>query len=492
MTRAIAAAGETRHAYVRWLAALFLLSLFLINPWVRGDGVGYYAYARSVLIDHNLQFVKDWRSANPSFQLFRLDASGNPLPGSYTRTGHLDNHFSVGPAILWAPVLMVVNGAVRTLDHFGAHIPADGYSRPYLVAMALTTAGYGFLGLLLSFGIARKFAGAGCAFLATLGIWWASPLPVYMYFNPSWSHAQSAFTAALFLWYWERTRGTRSLGQWMLLGLMAGLAANVYYPNALFVLAPMIETLAALRAKSSAGAPRTVSLARIARDWIAFAAVFAVSLLPTFITRQIIYGSPLASGYPPVSTWNWTSPVLFQVLFSSDHGLLSWTPILVPSLVGLVILWKRDRILGGSLCAIALAYYYFIASYVDWDGISSFGNRFFVSLTPIFVIGLSVFLAKLAEWIGSRPRAWAAAGVLVGLSIVWNVGFMFQWGTHLVPARGEFSWREMVRNQFTVVPQSMAQECEMYLFRRRSMMQRIEQQDTDQLRAHPSGALPAQ
>jgi len=26
------------------LALLFLLSLPLVNPWVRGDGVGYYAY----------------------------------------------------------------------------------------------------------------------------------------------------------------------------------------------------------------------------------------------------------------------------------------------------------------------------------------------------------------------------------------------------------------------------------------------------------------
>ena len=35
-------------------------------------------------------------------------------------------------------------------------------------------------------------------------------LPVYMYFNPSWSHAHSAFIVALFVWYWDRTRTTRT------------------------------------------------------------------------------------------------------------------------------------------------------------------------------------------------------------------------------------------------------------------------------------------
>jgi lipopolysaccharide transport system permease protein len=63
-----------------------------------------------------------------------------------------------------------------------------------------------------------------------------------------------------------------------------------------------------------------------------------------------------------------------------------------------------------------------IASYKDWDGVSSFGNRFFVSLTPIFVVGLGVFLATVAVWAGSRSRAWAVAGVLVGISMLWNAG----------------------------------------------------------------------
>jgi hypothetical protein len=33
--------------YERPLFLLFLLTLQLMNPWVRGDGVGYYAYARA-------------------------------------------------------------------------------------------------------------------------------------------------------------------------------------------------------------------------------------------------------------------------------------------------------------------------------------------------------------------------------------------------------------------------------------------------------------
>jgi hypothetical protein len=42
-----------------YLSVLFFLSLTLLNPWVRGDGVGYYAYLRAPLIEHSLNFEND-------------------------------------------------------------------------------------------------------------------------------------------------------------------------------------------------------------------------------------------------------------------------------------------------------------------------------------------------------------------------------------------------------------------------------------------------
>ncbi|MGB0035712.1 MAG: hypothetical protein WBP79_09580, partial [Candidatus Acidiferrales bacterium] len=182
--------------YEKCLICLFLLTLPLVNPWVRGDGVGYYAYGRAMLIEGRLDFQKDWLEANPTFRMGRIDSQGHILPNQYTRTGQLDNHFTVGPAILWFPFLLTAHFAVKTMDAFGAHVSADGFSWPYTIAMAFGTAIYGFLGLWISFRMAKKFFPERCAFIATLGIWFGSSLPVYLYFNPSWSHAQSAFVVA--------------------------------------------------------------------------------------------------------------------------------------------------------------------------------------------------------------------------------------------------------------------------------------------------------
>jgi hypothetical protein len=376
--------------------------------------------------------------------------------------------------------MLAVHGVVLLADRFGAHVAANGYSRPYLAAMAATTACYGFLSLFLSFQIARKYFEDRWTLLATVGIWMASSLPIYMYFNPSWSHALSAFTVALFLWYWDRTRLQRTTGQWAVLGLLTGLMGNVYYPNVILLAFPAVEVIYLLRIKQRKESAMAVSLQQLALGAGVSFAVFLASLLPTFITRQIIYGNPFETGYPGILTWNWTSPVLLKILFSSDHGIFSWTPILLLAVVGLPFLIKRDFLLGAGSLVAFVAFYYFIASYPDWDGISSFGNRFFVSLTPIFVLGLAALLSSFSSWAGQAKRAAAVAYGAVALLVVWNAGLIFQWGTHMVPARGEISWKAMVHNQVAEVPLRLTHSLDNYFTNRGEMMKHIEQQDIEQ------------
>ena len=93
---------------------------------------------------------------------------------------------------------------------------------PYRYRDGIGTALYGFLGLMLSFRLACKYVAHNGPFLRPLQSGGRASLPVYMYFNPSWSHAHSAFVVALFLWYWEQTRLSRSLSQWLILGLIVG------------------------------------------------------------------------------------------------------------------------------------------------------------------------------------------------------------------------------------------------------------------------------
>jgi hypothetical protein len=473
----------------RLLLLLFLLTLPFLNPWVRGDGVGYYAFARAPLIQHNLDFTEDYRHANESFRGPRLDENGQPRHEFRTYTGHLDNHFTVGPAILWTPFLLVTHAGVLLARALGSSVTADGFSLPYHITMALATAIYGLLGLLLAFRLAREYVHERWALLATIAIWWASSLPMYMYFNPSWSHAHSAFVVALFLWYWHRTRSSRSLAQWLILALITGLMLNVYYANAMVLAVLVVEAMRGYYLAFRPGpSPAPDSVSRVLQLLIRhllFAAVVLVCMLPTLITRYLVYGSAFESGYIPLRDWLWFSPAFFAVLFSSNHGLLAWTPLLLFSIVGLFIFWRRQRRAGTPFLAAFLAFYLLIACYPDWAGISSFGNRFFVSLTPLFILGLSVFLDRLAQLFRSNRAALAASSAFLALFLLWNVGLMFQWGSHLIPARGPISFSGMIHNQFFVVPRELAADFQRYLFKRKALMQQFEDRDLRQLENNP-------
>jgi hypothetical protein len=470
------------------LFLLFLLSLPFLNPWVRGDGVGYYAFARAPLIQRNLDFTEDYRHANESFRGPRLDESGQPRQEFRTRTGYLDNHFTVGPAILWTPFLLVTHACVKLARALGSSVAADGFSTPYRITMALATAFYGFLGLLLAFRLSRQYVHERWALLATIAIWWASSLPIYMYFNPSWSHAHSAFAVALFLWYWHMTRSSRSLSQWLLLALITGLMLNVYYPNSMVLAVLVVEAarqyLAAFRRETEGGASATPRVSDLLMRHFLFGVVVLICLLPTFITRHIIYGGALESGYVPLKDWLWRSPALLEVLVSSNHGLLTWTPILILAIIGLILFWWSNPRVGVPFLAAFLAFYLFIACYPDWAGISSYGNRFFVSLTALFILGLSVFLERLVQLFRSSRAAFAAA--LLAVFILWNFGLMFQWGSHLISARGPISFSEMIHNQFFVVPRKLTTDLRAYVFRRKALMKEIENRDLQQLQKNPS------
>ncbi len=472
--------------YEKILIVLFLLTIPLSNPWVRGDGVGYYAYARAMLIEHRLDFQKDWQHGNESFAMGRLDAHGNVLPDEYTCTGHIANLWAVGPSLLWFPFLFATHLGVLLCDRFGAHIAADGFSTPYVVTMAFATAFYGFLGLCLSFSLARKYFAERWALLATIGIWWASSLPVYMYFNPSWSHAHSAFAVALFLWYWNRTRGARTISQWILLGLLSGFVVDVYYPNGALLVIPLLEGISEYWTDFKSPAYASAAIARLFVRHLIYVGAFAVALLPTFVTRHIIFGNSLKTGYAPVGGWAWKSPALWNVLFSSDHGMLSWTPILILALIGLLLFARADKAFAAYAIVAFLVFYVVVSVHPDWDGMSSFGARFFVSLTPLFILGLAAFFNWLAgAW--QEHRASIAATALTALLIVWNLGLIFQWGVHLIPARGPISWRDAAYNQVAVVPVQATRTLRSYLTRRKQLMHHIEEQDVQHIK---SGEAP--
>jgi hypothetical protein len=452
----------------RWIAGVIvLLSFAAVNPYVRGDGNGYYAWLVSPVIDGDVDFTNQFRRADPLFQSLIFETDGTVREVARTDNGRVRNQWSVGPAVLWAPWFLVAHAGVAIARAAGSTVAADGYSWPYLWAVSIGTAVYGWLALWLSVRIAAMLGVTRGIGLALVGIGLGSSLPIYQFFLPFHVHALCAFAVAAYLAFWLARRAQMTPRDWWWWGALAGLMVQVYQLNGILLIVAAWQLSVAMRSSTALAA------------WthaMRFAMASLVVCIPQIIGKWLLYGSPLTTGYQ--DEFVWTSPRLWDTAWSANHGVLLWTPVLILAVAGLARL-IRDRRDLAVLGVAVVAFYVVVASYQNWHGQSSFGNRFFVSLTPVFFAGLAA-LADAAVRTG-RGRA---AGALLVLLVWWNVGVAFQWGTNIIPNRGPVRFSEVARNQVTVVPSRLASFAVRYLRNRRGLVDEIEQTDRDERRQY--------
>lgn len=440
---------------LRLLAFLFLLSTFHLfilgftgyNLGPRGDGVGYFAYLRSMVVDRDLELGDEYAFYAARGERVAQLMANRPR----TETGKAPNIWPIGAAILWLPFFLLGHVLAVLLSLAGTGVTVDGYSAPYTTLVAVGNASYGFLALALSYAMCRRYYTRPVALLATMTIWFATSLTEYMYAHTMLSHPASTFTVALFLFLWLRVREDGGLpGDWLVLGLVAGLMAAARWQNVVFLLAPAYEALSALRGR---GGPAWVrSFRGVTLRVGAFVPAFFIGFLPQMVAWKAIYGHWVIDPWavPPLlvpDRWSWTSPKVLSVLVSSKHGLLTWTPVIFLSLLGLAWLARRDRRLAAGFSIAFAVQLYIVASWHSWHAGSSFGNRFFIEFTPVFVLGLAGLLDVLRQ----RVRLGAMA-VFLGLAVVWNFLLMVQFNLGLIPREDFVQWSLLVKNQVSVVP----------------------------------------
>ena len=174
------------------LTSLALILLFLVSlPAVTArlyasDEIQYFAFLRSAWFDHDLSFDNEYRYFYDR-GIARAFGFEETFLENITPTGRRYNFGTVGCAMLWAPFYGAADLTVRAMRLAGSSVAADGFSRPYLAAVAYGSAVYGFLAVLLSIRVARRLTGSGS--LAGAAVWLGTPLLFYMYVAPGMAHA---------------------------------------------------------------------------------------------------------------------------------------------------------------------------------------------------------------------------------------------------------------------------------------------------------------
>ena len=224
----------------RLLPVVFLLAATYIlfnraqwqrEPLISWDAGGYYVFLPSVFIYHDLATLD---SSDATRFRYAQDVPDYGITRD-TTTGRRYNKYPLGTALQEAPLFCLTHYLIVPLTTY----PADGYSLPYQISMALSTflavaAGLYFLGLLLR----RRYSNA--VVLTVLAVL-AFGTNIYQYsvFVPGWSHPYSFFLCCCLL---ERTDAWRRGANRALpvVGLLLGLLLITRPTNILACLVPLL------------------------------------------------------------------------------------------------------------------------------------------------------------------------------------------------------------------------------------------------------------
>ena len=369
----------------RWLwltLGIALLTMLLLDrPLIRGDGVAYLAWVDSFVLDADIQFDNQLDRLRPvnTYQLQWNDT-----------TQRLVNIFPFGVAIVQAPFYAIghwfaLNGWWNANPDYFHQM--QGVWQPYSLWLMIGANAMGLATVALSWHIACRFTTPTNATLATLAIFFGTPLLYYLTVSPLNSHSPGAFAFTLFLYLLLKTQGTKEPNieyripntEYFLLGLTAALMVLSRW-QLLLVAAPAW--------------PIFFWQQRWKQPVIATLAA-AIGCLALPISWNIMFGEPFVVPYDAVSGSNGAFLTLPRNAIEVLLQTLAHSPVILLALLGIVALWQIDRRIAIYATVVIALQLYVNGGVLDWWAGETYGMRRMSELFPLYVLLLAALSHRI-------------------------------------------------------------------------------------------------
>lgn len=366
----------------RIFLGIFLVYIFgfcahaaLLHKTVYGDGIFYYSWVRSAVVDHDIDFINEYAHFGVS----------QPK----TILGEYGNKYSVGAAVLWYPWFLWTHTIVK----------GTGYELPYQLAIGVASMLYVFTGFILLYRLLLTRFTQQSSLFTMLAIAGATNLLFYGSLDTVNSHAVSFFASVMLLTFLlEKEK------KWFRIGCLVGLVALIRTQDSVLALAAL-------------------PFFKKPQQFLLLAAGALYVFIPQLLVWQILYGKFWVSPYvSTIEGFNFLQPHIIGVLFSLSNGLFLWTPVVVIGIVGLLLHHKTQKILVWMAISI-LAQLYIVASWSIWWQGASYSGRMFVSSLPFIAFGIANLLS---HFLATQPRkSITLLGIITPLVLINSLLILF-------------------------------------------------------------------
>lgn len=403
---------------------------------VKWDGVAYFLFARTIVVDRDFDVASELEMASGYFEQVSV-ADVRSFTYVSPTSGRVRLPWPLGSGVVMAP-FYAIGWVAETSIATVTNRPADSYGNLPQRFFAVGSLVYCWLGMLCSYLICCAIAPRAQAALAVASVFLGGTLAFYTMVQPAMMHAASFGMAglAVYLWWpmWHQWPQSKRMA---VLGAVVGALLTVRYQNALFALLPAVlavkvawyqglRRMAMVTAATLGGFMVPASLLVVYEFWFAGARVPSAAEF-------------IAAGRNPL---DWSSPHFLDVLFSCQHGLMYWTPVLGLGLIGLCLAARRCP-WARVFVAITLANVWVIGGLEsqagNWSGGAAFGARYLTESSVFFAAGLAWLMA--AVW---KKLSLMAASLILGTLVVANLLLMGLFVTKQISPIGCVTHRDMI------------------------------------------------
>ncbi|MEK7072174.1 MAG: hypothetical protein AAB969_01235 [Patescibacteria group bacterium] len=389
---------------------LFLLFLAINIPSplkIEGDGVFYYSWLRSALFDHDFNFYNELNY----FSTYDVGSKWILDTGFKTYIGKIPNAYAYGTGLAWLPLFALAN-----LLSLIFNLPKDGYSFFYVLSVNLSSWLFGLASLVIVYINLKKIFSARISFWSSLGIYLATPWFYYQFFEPSMSHLASLFMVCLFFNFIIKFHQKEKVNLWLFSSVVFLMVA-IRWQNMLF-LVTFLPFLLSSRHDFKLLMKRSLSV-------IGPTLVF---WLTQFVLWKHLYGhyilTPQGRGFMRFDFHG------LYILFSTNRGLLLWSPIVILSFCGFYFLYKKSKQLFFISISALVVQWLINGSLNDLGGGDAYGARRFIETLPFLSLALAAFWAKVKN----KQLIVAITTIL----LVWNMVLIQDYRHGQIPHHGEF------------------------------------------------------
>jgi len=368
----------SRFAFPRWLT----YDVLSILSW---DVFGYYLYLPATFIHHDAALTDfSW--------LQQILDTYHPTNGFYQAyigpAGDYVMKYPMGLAILYAPFFF--------FGHFFAVLagfPADGFSLPYQVAVAMGCLLITFAGIWFLRKILLDFFSEEVTSLTMIVIVLGTNYFELTAFDGALVHNALFTFYTLIIWLTIRWHKHPTWSGSFWLGLLIGWAIIIRPTE---IISALIPLLWGIWDWESLLKKWQLIRENIRKVVIIFLAIFLMGSFQ-MIYWKIYAGTWLYYSYEPNEKLEWIAPYLWQVLFSFKKGWLIYTPVMFFALVGFYRLGGKYKSVFYALFLFTVANIIVVAGWPTWWYGGSFGQR---AMMQSYV----VLAFPLAAWIGWLVR----------------------------------------------------------------------------------------